>query len=331
MDTITNTLQDKMNDVLSSLNVDATCIAAERNRHLAFFDVQTNKTKVSKLESLSREISMGLRSKTNPIITLIPEEGIVRFRCAMREADTILFEELYKKHTAPDGILPFLLGECDNGEPLWLDMATNPHMLVAGSTGSGKSVLLHVLIRNAMLREDVELMLIDPKFGVEFSKYEDQCSLAKDYDEAVSFLEMLNDEMNLRYQRMAQLKVQSIEKSNIFFKKLLIIDEVADLMLIDNAKSNKNKGKFESLLCSIAQKARACGIYIVIATQRPSVDVITGLIKANFPARLACKVSTATDSKVVLDRSGAETLLGRGDAILNSAKHHYARFQVAFC
>lgn len=327
-----NMIQE-MNDVLSSLSLDAECVAAQRNRHLAFFDVKLgDSTRVRNLELFSCEISLGLRSVTEPIITPRLKDGVVRFRFAMDNAEAVNFYDLYKEHCneVPDGLMPFLLGETDEGKPMWLDMATNPHMLVAGATGSGKSVLLHVLIANALQRSDIDLMLVDPKFGVEFGKYEDCAEVARDYDEALEFLINLEETMNNRYKKMAKWGVSSIEHNpDIFKKKLLIIDEIADLMLYDRNKSNPNKGKFEDLLCSIAQKARACGIYMVIATQHPSVDIITGPIKANFPARLACRVSTASNSKVILDRPGAESLLGRGDAIISSAKYD-VRFQVAF-
>jgi S-DNA-T family DNA segregation ATPase FtsK/SpoIIIE len=322
-------LVDRMNEVLSALHLDAKCVRAELNRHLAFFDVET--TRVRKLELFSREISMKLRSKTEPIIATIPKDGVVRFRFAMSDADIIPFEKLYNSTKAPKGILPFLLGESDEGKPLWVDMADNPHMLVAGSTGSGKSNLLHVLIANALKRNDLDLLLVDPKFGVEFSRYTNLAMVAKDYKETIVFLESLNEEMEYRYKLMANLGICSIEQDqDIFSKKLVIIDEVADLIVEDNKKDNPDRGRFEDLLCGIAQKARACGIYMVIATQRPSIDVITGLIKANFPARLACKVSTSTDSKVILDRVGAESLLGRGDAIINNSRNSYVRFQVAY-
>lgn len=327
-------LVTRMNNVLSSLDIDAHCINAEQNRHLAFFDVQLgNATRIRKLELFSREISIGLRSENEPIITPMPKKGIVRFRVAMDRAETAEFHTLYNKHinTRPDGVMPFLLGENDEGKPLWLDMASNPHMLAAGETGSGKSCMLHVLIANAYKRDDVDLTLIDPKFGVEFLRYADRADVARDYDEAIMFLELIEEQMNNRYKKMVKYGVSSLDSSpSLFKKKLVIIDEVADLMLYDSNKKNPNRGRFEELLCGIAQKSRAAGIYMVIATQRPSVDIITGAIKANFPARLACKVSTATDSKVILDHVGAESLLGRGDAILNNSKHNNVRFQVAY-
>ena len=322
-------LIDKMNGVLDDLSLKARCVAAEQNGHLAFFDLQTSR--VSAIESFSREIAMGLRSKKSPIITTIPRLGIVRLRVAMGDAEVIPFDDIYNNSTPIKGTLPFLFGRDDEGNPLWVDMAKNPHMLIAGTTGSGKSTLLHVIIANALKRHDVELTLIDPKFGVEFARYSDTIHVAKEYSDALAELELIQSEMEYRYRLMFKNKVFSIDQDpNIFKKKLVVIDEIADLLLKDNSKSNPEKGKFEDILCNIAQKARACGIYMVIATQRPSIDIITGSIKANFPARVACKVSTATDSKVILDQVGAESLLGRGDAIINSVTHNYIRFQSAY-
>ena len=131
--------------------------------------------------------------------------------------------------------------------------------------------------------------------------------------------------MESRYNYMSNIGIQSIEeKPNIFYKMIIIIDEIADLML-----HNKNK-EFEQLVVKIAQKARAAGIYLVLATQRPSSDVITGLIKSNFPARLSCKVSTKTDSRIILDKNGAENLAGKGDAIIKHPFSGEFRFQVGF-
>jgi len=325
-------LQSQMNAVLTSLSLDAKCISATSYRHVASCNVELGPScRVQHLTNLSQEIALRIKSIKEPKITTIPKEGVVQFRFVMDKADVVKFEDLYNPNEIPAGVLPFLLGEGDDGQKIWMDMSCNPHLLVAGSTGSGKSVLLHVLIANALRRNDVDLYLVDPKFGVEFGKYANKASVANNYNEAITFLEELELLMNSRYKRMAKLGVSSIEQNpGLFTKKLLIVDEVADLMLYDADKTNPNRGLFENKICSIAQKARASGIYLVLATQRPSVDVITGLIKSNFPARLACKVSTAVDSKVVLDRIGAESLLGRGDAILKNDQHYYTRFQVAY-
>lgn len=322
-----------MNNVLGELSLKAKCVKAERHRHLAFFDLKLDSgCRVKRLETFSREIALGLKSMTEPYIYPISNEGVVRVEVAMDKSDVLHFDELWNDTEAPAGILPFLIGETSSGKPLWVDFAKNPHTLIAGTTGSGKSVLLHLLINNALKRDDVDLYLVDPKRGVEFGSYEEECtSVSYNYEDTLFMLEHLHKKMEERFEKMKKLKLRSIDDMpSAFNKKLVIIDEVSDLMLQDSSKDNPNKGSFERLLVSLAQKSRATGIYIVVATQRPSVDVLTGLIKANFPARISCKVNSATDSKVILDSTGAESLLGKGDAILNNSLNGNVRFQVAF-
>lgn len=322
-------LVDRMNAVLDDLGIKAICISAKQHRHLAFFDVRLNPgTRIRKIELLSREIGLALRSKTVPIIQTTLSDGIVKIKVAFDNAPLLPFESLCDSEGS--GILPVLMGETDAGDLLWIDMAKMPHMLVAGSTGSGKSTFLHVLIANALKRDDVELYLVDPKRGAEFGSYSDCANfIAIDYDSTIFMLDKLTKLMEVRYNILNTIGVSSIERSPQLFSKIfVIIDEVADVMIVD--KEGPNRGVFEKRLCNLAAKARAVGIYMVLATQRPSVDVITGLIKSNFPARLACKVTTGTDSKVILDEPGAESLLGRGDAILKSPGNDLVRFQVAY-
>lgn len=318
-----------MDEVLHSLKIKGRCKAVRDYRHFRLYDVELNAGQsIKKLESHAREIGLALRSRTTPIITMIPENGIVQIQITTGNASVIPFNELYDRSldSKPEGLLPFLLGEQANGNPVWLDMATNPHMLVAGSTGSGKSVFLHTLIANVMKRNDINLYLVDPKQGVEFSKYSSVCnSIVYDYESSVQLLEMLTEEVEHRYELFRRLNIKSIQDSpHVVPKILVIIDEVSDLMLQDTDK------KFQHLLVKISQKSRAVGIHMVLATQRPSVDVLTGLIKANFPARVAFKVSSTIDSRVILDSVGAENLMNRGDGILNCNKFEMVRFQSAF-
>lgn len=321
------------NKVLEGLKIKAKCIRAERHRHLAIYDLKLEPgCKVRQIETVSREIALGLRSKTNPIIIPITEFGIVRLTMAYDSAQTLLFNDLYEVAEKPKGILPVLLGETDMGKRLWVDFAMHPHTLIAGGTGSGKSTALHTIIANAVLNKDVLLYLVDPKGGVEFGDYKDIANLLTvTYDETLYMLEQIYEEMELRYSMLYELRLSSIEANPALFEKILIvIDEVADLMMYDCNKQNPRRGEFERLLIMLAQKSRAAGIYIVLATQRPSVDILKGTIKANFPARLSCRVSSAVDSKVILDKVGAESLLGRGDAILDNNSNDYSRFQVAY-
>lgn len=322
-------LVHRMNAVLDGLGIKARCIAAKQHRHLAFFDIQIQPgTRIRRIELFSREIGLALRSKTAPIIQTTLSEGIVRIKVAFEDAPILTLKSL--QNGGGSGILPILMGEADTGESLWVDMSKLPHMLVAGATGSGKSMFLHVLIANALDRRDVDLYIVDPKRGAEFGLYKNAANfIAVDYSSTIFMLDKLTKIMEARYSILETVGISSIEQSPNFFSKILvIIDEVADIMIAD--KEGSKKGTFEKMLCNLAAKARAAGIYIVLATQRPSVDVITGLIKSNFPARLACKVTTGIDSKVILDESGAESLLGRGDAILKSPGNDLVRFQVAY-
>lgn len=323
------TIMFAMDEVLRSLKIKGRCKAVRDYRHFRLYDVELNAGQsIKKLESHAREIGLALRSRSVPIITMVPENGIVQIQITTGQAAAISFDELYERSLSskPDGLMTFLLGEEANGNPIWLDMASNPHMLVAGSTGSGKSVFLHTLIANVLKRNDINLYLVDPKQGVEFSKYNDTCnSIVYDYNSAVKLLEFLSEEVERRYELFHRLNIKSIQESQYVIPKILIIiDEVSDLILQDTGKV------FQHLLVKISQKSRAVGIHMVLATQRPSVDVLTGLIKANFPARIAFKVSSAVDSKVILDCGGAENLLNRGDAILNCNKFNMIRFQSAY-
>lgn len=328
-------LVSRMNRILGSFKINAECVYAHRHRHLAFFDVALAPgTRIRKIELFAREIGLALNvmDNTGPIITTSPKEGVVKIKVVFDKAPMLKYETLIKTEPLKKAILPLAFGETDVGDPLWVDMARMPHMLVAGSTGSGKSTFLHVLIANVLNKGDVDLYLVDPKRGVEFGCYKDRAAyLAIDYITTLSMLRMLRQQMDATYQALERAGINSIEKMpSMFNKTLVVIDEVADLMAIDNNKKNPYRRQFEETLCNLAAKGRAAGIYIVLATQRPSVDVITGLIKSNFPARLSCKVSSAIDSKVILDQPGAEMLLNNGDAILKSPVHDFVRFQVAF-
>jgi S-DNA-T family DNA segregation ATPase FtsK/SpoIIIE len=227
-----------------------------------------------------------------------------------------------------DAKLPLALGQCRNGEFLIADLAEMPHLLISGATGSGKSILLHTIINSLLLSNSgVVLSLIDPK-RVEFSYYADLLNLhipiARNVESSIATLNMLIKEMERRFIRLEKYGVRDISglKGKMPFI-VVIIDELADLMMI-------SKKEVQELICRLAQKSRACGIHLVVATQRPSVDVVTGVIKANFPARISCQVSASIDSRVVLDRNGAEALAGKGDAIIDCSEHKFKRFKGSF-
>lgn len=229
--------------------------------------------------------------------------------------------------------LPILLGVDTFGVPVWGDLAQMPHLLVAGTTGSGKSVALNCflisLIKNKT-PEELKLLIIDPK-RVEFAQYRDSSFLLEnpitEESAALSSLDWLLDEMERRYcfleyeccRNIADLHTKGIKLPFI----VCVVDEFADLVLTAGRAAEKK-------IQSLAQKARACGIHLIIATQRPSVDVITGVIKANFPARIAYKVSSGFDSKTILDQTGAENLTGRGDSFYLETGEELKRVHCAY-
>jgi S-DNA-T family DNA segregation ATPase FtsK/SpoIIIE len=225
------------------------------------------------------------------------------------------------KYALPTGELNCLLGETDEGKPLWMDLAQNPHMIVSGTTGSGKSTALHVIIANLLLYKNVNIYLMDPK-NVEFVAYEkfNNVTISYNYDECLNNLEKIYAEMEQRFHLM---KMENLTKYH-FPYNVIIIDEFANLI------SQDQSGKFNEYLLNLAQKARAAGIYIILATQRPSIDIINGTIKSNFPARLSCRTASSIDSRIVLGATGAEKLMGNGDAFISSNNFNMTRFQVAY-
>lgn len=323
---------DSLNSSLKGFKLDAKCVNAYTHRHFGFYDLELGpKCQISKISRLSNEIALKIRSKSVPIIKSIPEKGIVRLQVVLDNSEPILLDNLFKKKYDSSGFLPILLGESDDGRIICADISQNPHMLVAGSTGSGKSVFLHTLIANLARIPNTVLYLSDPK-SVEFAPYRVPeangfiQTICTSYESTVSMLEDIVLEMETRYESLCKFGLQSIEQMKYPFDKIVvIIDEVADLILSDGRTH-----KFENLIVKLAQKSRAAGIYIVLATQRPSVDVLTGLIKANFEARLSCRVSSRIDSQVILDCPGAENLMGRGDAIFKNRVYDNIRIQVAY-
>lgn len=281
--------------------------------------------KVSKILTLQDDLAMALKAQTIRIQAPVPGKDVVGIEIPNKEIDTIylksiLDSDIFKKSSSP---LTMALGKDIVGNPFVTDLKKLPHLLIAGTTGSGKSVginsmLLSLLYRNSP--ETLRLLMIDPKM-LEFSIYNDIPHLLTPVitqsKEAVSALANMVSEMERRYQIMSQSKTKNIESYNEKAQKegwqsfpyiVIIIDELADLMMT----SGKD---VEFYISRIAQMARAAGIHLLVATQRPSTDVVTGLIKANLPSRISFKVGSKIDSKVILDGSGAESLLGRGDML----------------
>lgn len=314
--------KEELNNILNSFKVKAECIDCQRIRNVSLYDLRLEPgTRVKGLQKFADEIALAMRAKARPLVKIIPESGVVRLEVINEKPHKISFFEEIKRLKEPQGDVPMYLGSSVSGRDMWVDMAKNPHMLIAGCTGSGKSTLLQLIIANALLLSNVKICLVDSK-NVEFTDYSkfENVNIATDYSSAVALLSLLINEMEFRYKVMAS----NSEAAMKFPKILFMVDEFADLILQDDSKVFFNK------LCRLAQKSRAAGIYCILATQRPSADVIRGSIKANFPARVSCQVASHVDSKVILDSVGAELLAGCGDAIIKNYNNNYERFQIAY-
>jgi len=281
--------------------------------------------KVSKILNLQDDLAMALRAETIRIQAPIPGRDVVGIEIPNEAFNTIylrdiLESELFQTSKSP---LTMAMGKDIVGNPFVTDLKRLPHLLIAGTTGSGKSVGINAMILSLLYRNDpdaLKLMLIDPKM-LEFSIYNDIPHLITpvitDAAKAIAALSNMVGEMERRYKLMAESRTKNIDNYNEKAKKkgldtmpfiVVVIDELADLMMTGGKD-------VEYSIARLAQMARASGIHLIVATQRPSVDVVTGLIKANLPSRLSYRVGQRVDSKVILDALGADTLLGRGDAL----------------
>jgi len=281
--------------------------------------------KVSRILNLQDDLAMALSAQTIRIQAPIPGKNVVGIEIPNDVFDTIylrsiLEDEIFITAKSP---LTIALGKDIVGKPFITDLKRLPHLLIAGTTGSGKSVGINAMILSLLYRNDpdsLKLLLIDPKM-LEFSIYNDIPHLLTpvitEAKQAIVALANMVAEMEMRYRLMANNRTKNIENYNEKMSKLgadtlpyivVIIDELADLMMTGGKE-------VEFSIARLAQMARASGIHLIVATQRPSVDVVTGLIKANLPARLSYRVNQKIDSKVILDTVGAESLLGRGDAL----------------
>jgi len=277
---------------------------------------------MAKFTNHAADIALALEAKSVRVQAPIPGTGLVGFEISNQEQGVAPWN---KDLLRPD-TLEIPIGVDVYGKTTFLDITKAPHLLIGGTTGSGKSVFMDVLIRNLTDQnnpDDLKMILIDPK-RTEFVDYEGDPHLAAkiitEAEEADSALEWAIKEMEARYTTLKGAKCKTIQeyrKGNLDMPYIVIvIDELADLML-----STTIRADIENKIVRLAQKARAVGIHLVIATQRPSVDVITGLIKANFPTRVSFMVSTSIDSRVILDDTGAEKLLGNGDLLLMNPRN----------
>ena len=280
-------------------------------------------TKVAKVAALKDDLSYALATTEIRILAPIPGKQAVGVELPNLSPNLVTLGDIFEPIPATASPVSVWLGKDISGAAVWTDLARMPHLLIAGTTGSGKSGCLNTLLTSVLLRatpDDVRLILIDPK-RIELSHFEAVPHLltpvVSSPKEASAVLANCLAEMERRYERLATVRARSLTEANRAFRQrgeptlpyvLVVIDELADLMMVAPQA-------VEDAVIRLAQKSRAVGIHLVLATQRPSVDVITGMIKANVPSRIAFAVSSQTDSRVILDSGGAESLLGQGDML----------------
>ncbi|MGG1442258.1 DNA translocase FtsK [Brevibacillus laterosporus] len=319
-----HTLEQKklLEETLSNFNVNANVVNIVKGPSVTRFELQPAPgVKVNKITGLSDDIKLNLAAKDIRIEAPIPGRNAVGIEVPNSKSEPVFIRRIlesdkFKNHPSP---LAIALGMDIGGEPIVADIKKMPHGLVAGSTGSGKSVCINSIIISLLFKstpEQVRLLLIDPKM-VELAPYNNLPHLVTpvvtDAKQATASLKWAVEEMEKRYTLFVEAGVRDIERYNQTTEDelpyiVIIIDELADLMMV-------SPQDVEDCIIRIAQKARACGIHLLLATQRPSVDIITGNIKANVPTRLAFAVFSQIDSRTILDQSGAERLLGRGDML----------------
>ncbi len=282
-------------------------------------------TKISKILALEDDLSLALQAHSIRILAPIPGRSVVGFEVSNQDRKDVLLAGVVQspEYDQFSGHLPLILGEDTIGQNVVVDLAKMPHLLIAGSTGSGKSVALNAMLISLLCKQtpdELKLILIDPK-RLEFSTYADIAHLlfpiVTDPRKSIPILRWVVQQMEKRYEQMATHGVRNIFDYNKFAANqglehfpfiVVVIDELSDLMLTVGRE-------IEDLITRIAQMARAAGIHMIVATQRPSVDVITGLIKVNFPSRISFRVTSKVDSRTILDCGGADKLLGRGDML----------------
>lgn len=313
----------KLVQTLKSFGVNATVSEVHRGPAVTRYEVQpATGVKVSRIVSLTDDLALALAAKDIRIEAPIPGKSAIGIEVPNSEVAVVSLREVLEAPQYQDapGKLTVALGRDISGEPIVADLTKMPHLLVAGATGSGKSVCINGLIMSILFKakpEEVKLMMVDPKM-VELNVYNGiphlLAPVVTDPRRASVALKKVVAEMERRYNLFAKTGSRNIEMYNAQVQGtplpyiVVIVDELADLMMVA-------PGEVEDAICRLAQMARASGIHLIIATQRPSVDVITGVIKANIPSRIAFGVSSMADSRTILDMGGAEKLLGRGDML----------------
>ena len=313
---------------LSDLGIEISSVVANPGPVVTQYELTTApNVRISRIEGLGDDLAMALSARSIRIEAPIPGKAVVGIEIPNDEADPVQLKPLLASLVVegawqPDLHIPFALGKDVVGVPQIRDLAKMPHLLIAGATGSGKSVMVNAIITSLLFARtpsEVRMLLVDPK-RVELTNYNDLPHLLHDVitdaDVASAMLKMAVGEMEKRYKLFEAARVRNIEGFNAsrspeeekMYSIVIIIDELADLMMQDGRET-------EASIVRIAQKARATGIHLILATQRPSVNVVTGLIKANISSRIAFSMASQIDSRTVLDAPGAEDLIGRGDML----------------
>jgi len=309
---------------LAHFGVDATVIGQIAGPRVTRYELQLAPgTKVGKVAQLKDDLSYALATTEIRILAPIPGKQAVGVEVPNLSPNLVTLGDIYDDLPQSASPLSVWLGKDISGAAVWADLARMPHILIAGTTGSGKSGCINTILTSILLKatpDEVRLILVDPK-RIELSHYESIPHLltpvVSSPKEAAAVLLNVVTEMERRYERLSQVRARNLAEANRALRKrgeeelpylLVVIDELADLMMV-------SPQEVEDSVIRLAQKSRAVGIHLVLATQRPSVDVITGMIKANVPSRIAFAVSSQTDSRVILDQNGAESLLGQGDML----------------
>lgn len=336
-----------LEETFASFGIKVTVERAEIGPSVTKYEVKPAVgVRVNRISNLADDLALALAAKDVRIEAPIPGKSLVGIEVPNSEIATVSFRELWEQsQTKPENLLEIPLGKAVNGTARSFDLAKMPHLLVAGSTGSGKSVAVNGIIASILMKarpDQVKFMMVDPKM-VELSVYNDIPHLlipvVTNPRKASKALQKVVDEMENRYELFAKVGVRNIAGFNAKVEEfntqseykqvplpfiVVIVDELADLMMVASKE-------IEDAIIRLGQKARAAGIHMILATQRPSVDVISGLIKANVPSRVAFAVSSGTDSRTILDENGAEKLLGRGDMLFKPIdENHPVRLQGSF-